>query len=122
MNYEIVAVGYLLKKQVNISSDKAENIRNLSIAAQVDASIRAAILGGGSVDAIRDSIFKGFRQGNNHVEELKNSIEYRSEYFQYGDPESVARIRQLEEDPQFDRWLDEMVISDIKGSVPASQN
>lgn len=117
---EIVTVGFLVKKKVTVSNAMAENIRNRSMSAQIDASIRSAILGGGSVDAIRDSISKGFRQGKDHVQDLENSIEYRSEYFQYGDPESVARIREIEADPEFDRWLDDITISDIKGSVPAS--
>ncbi len=122
MKHEIVVVGFLMKKKVVISNEKAENIRNRSISAQIDASIRAAILGGGGVDGIRDSISRGFRQGKEHVEDLENAIEYRSEYFQYGDPESVARIREIESDPQFDKWIDEIIISDIKSSVPASQH
>lgn len=119
---EIVAQGFLLKKKVSISANRAEDIRNQNISAQIHAAISSAILGGGSVDSIKDSISKGFREGKTQVEALENSIEYRSEYFQHGDPDSVARIHQIEADPNFDRWLDEMTIDEIKRSIPSTQD
>lgn len=122
MNYEIVAQGYLIKKKNQISASKAEQIRNLNISAQVEASIKAAILGGGSLDAIRNSISSGFRRGKEQIEDLENLTEYRSEYFQFGDLKSVLRIKEIEENLDFDRWLDETVIADIKKSVPNSQH
>jgi hypothetical protein len=117
MNHEIVVQGYLIKKKKTISAPKAEEIRNVNISAQINASIRAAILGGGSMDAIRNSISDGFKRGKEQVEDLENLTEYKSEYFQYGDRESLARIKEIESDPQFDKWLDELTISDIKNSV-----
>lgn len=122
MNYEIVTQGYLVKKKNQISASKAEQIRNLNISAQVEASIKAAILGGGSLDAIRNSISSGFRRGKEQVEDLENLTEYRSEYFQFGDLESVLRIKEIEENIDFDRWLDETVITDIKNSVSNTQD
>lgn len=117
---EIVVQGFLLKKKVSVSANRAEEIRNQNISAQIHAAISSAILGGGSVNAIKDSISKGFTEGKKQVESLENSIEYRSEYFQHGDPDSVARILQIETDPDFDRWLDEMTIEELKRSIPSS--
>lgn len=117
MNYEIITLGYLIKKKNQISTSKAEEIRNLNISAQIEASIRGAILGGGSLDAIRDSISSGFKRGKEQIADLENLTEYRSEYFQFGDPDSILRIKEIEENPDFDRWLDETVVADIRKSV-----
>lgn len=120
MNREIVLQGYLIKKKNVISSIRAEEIRNQNISAQIYAAISSAILGGGTVDAVRDSIGKGFSEGKNQVENLENSLEYRSEYFQYGDSDSLFRIREIESNPDFDRWIDELTIEDIKSSISTS--
>ena len=114
---EIVQQGFLMKKEVEVSAQKAEDIRNQNISAHIWAGIQSAMLGGGGTAALQDSIGKGFREANSQIDNLKNSIEYKSEYFQYGDSESIARIRQIEEDPNFDRWMDQMAIEDIKNSV-----
>lgn len=117
---EIVLQGFLMKKKVEVSPTKAEEIRNQNISAQIYAAISSAILGGGSVDAVKDSIGMGFREGKNQVESLENGLEYRSEYFQHGDLDSVSRIQQIESDPNFDKWIDEMAIEEIKRSISAS--
>jgi hypothetical protein len=117
---EIVLQGFLMKKKVEVSSTKAEQIRNQNISAQIYAAISSAILGGGTVDAVKDSIGKGFSEGKNQVENLENSLEYRSEYFQYGDSDSLSRIREIESNPDFDRWIDQLTIEDIKSSISAS--
>jgi hypothetical protein len=117
MSHEIVQQGFLLKKEVTVSAQKAEELRNQNMSAHIWAGLQSAILGGGGAAALQDSISKGFREANSQIDNLKNSLEYKSEYFQYGDPESVTRIRQIEADPNFDRWMDEMAIEDIKKSV-----
>jgi hypothetical protein len=114
---EIVLQGFLMKKKNEISASKAEEIRNQNISAQIYASISSAILGGGSVDAIKNSIQQGFREGKTQVENLENGLEYRSEYFQHGDPDSISRILQIESDPNFDKWIDEIAIAEIKLSI-----
>lgn len=120
MSYEIIVQGFLVRKQVQISASKAEEIRNQNISNQIWAGLQSAILGGGGAASLQDSISRGFRDGKQHVENLENGIEYRSEYFQYGDPASVARIAQIEADPNFDKWLDEITIEDIKKSIRRS--
>lgn len=117
MSGEIVLQGFLVKKKVEVSERQAEKVRNQNISAQIQAAISSAILGGAGVDAVRDSISKGFREGKSQVEALENSIEYRAEYFQHGDSDSVARIKQIEADPEFDRWIDEVAIEALKGSI-----
>ncbi len=117
MHNEIVLQGFLVKKKNEISASTTEKIRNLNISAQVEASIRSAILGGGGLDAIKNSISKGFNQGNEHIENLKNTIEYRSDYFQYGNPESLSKIKEIENSPDFDKWVDVYTIHEIKKSM-----
>jgi hypothetical protein len=117
MSHEIILQGFLLKKQNKISADKAEEIRNQNISNQIWAGLQSAILGGGGATALQDSISRGFREGKQHVENLENGIEYKSEYFQYGDLDSVQRIAQIEADPNFDRWMDEITIEEIKNSI-----
>jgi hypothetical protein len=120
MSHEIIIQGFLMKKQVQISANKAEEIRNQNISNQIWAGLQSAILGGGGAASLQDSISKGFREGKQHVENLENGIEYKSEYFQFGDPESILRIAQIEADPNFDRWLDEITIKDLKNSIHRS--
>jgi hypothetical protein len=120
MSHEIVIQGFLMKKQTYVSASKAEEIRNQNISNQIWAGLQSAILGGGGAASLQDSISKGFREGKQHVENLENGIEYKSEYFQYGDPESLARIAQIEADPNFDKWLDDITIEDIKNSIRSS--
>jgi hypothetical protein len=120
MSHEIIIQGFLMKKQVQISANKAEEIRNQNISNQIWAGLQSAILGGGGAASLQDSISKGFREGKQHVENLENGIEYKSEYFQFGDPESIRRIAQIEADPNFDRWLDEITIADLKNSIHRS--
>lgn len=117
---EITLQGFLFKRKLTIPPTKAEEIRNMNISAQIHSAISSAILGGGSVDSIRDSIGKGFKMGKEQVQSLEDNVEYRSEYFQYGDPDSVARIKEIESDLAFDKWIDEVAIEDIKRSVPNS--
>jgi hypothetical protein len=120
MSHEIIIQGFLMKKQVQISANKAEEIRNQNISNQIWAGLQSAILGGGGAASLQDSISRGFREGKQHVENLENGIEYKSEYFQFGDPESIRRIAQIEADPNFDRWLDEITIKDLKNSIHRS--
>jgi hypothetical protein len=120
MSHEIIIQGFLMKKQVQISANKAEEIRNQNISNQIWAGLQSAILGGGGAASLQDSISRGFREGKQHVENLENGIEYKSEYFQFGDPESIRRIAQIEADPNFDRWLDEITIEDLKNSIHGS--
>jgi hypothetical protein len=120
MSHEIIIQGFLMKKQVQISANKAEEIRNQNISNQIWAGLQSAILGGGGAASLQDSISRGFREGKQHVENLENGIEYKSEYFQFGDPESIRRITQIEADPNFDRWLDEITIEDLKNSIHRS--
>jgi hypothetical protein len=120
MSHEIIIQGFLMKKQVQISANKAEEIRNQNISNQIWAGLQSAILGGGGAASLQDSISRGFREGKQHVENLENGIEYKSEYFQFGDPESIRRIAQIEADPNFDRWLDEITIEDLKNSIHRS--
>ncbi len=117
MSGEIVLQGFLVKKKVEVSERQAENIRNQNISAQIHAAISSALLGGAGVEAVKNSISQGFREGKSQVEALENSIEYRSEYFQHGDPDSLARIKEIEGQPDFDRWIDEMAIESIKTSI-----
>lgn len=114
---EIVLQGYLIKKRKIISQTDAEKIQNQSISAHIYAAITSALLGSGSIDSIKNSIKKGFSEGKNQVENLKNSIEYRSEYFQYGDHDSVFKIKEIENSPDFDRWIDSYIIDEIKKSI-----
>jgi len=120
MSHEIIIQGFLMKKQVQISANKAEEIRNQNISNQIWAGLQSAILGGGGAASLQDSISRGFREGKQHVDNLENGIEYKSEYFQFGDPESIRRIAQIEADPNFDRWLDEITIADLKNSIHRS--
>jgi len=117
MHGEITLQGFLIKKKNEISSTKAEQIRNYSISAQVNASIKSAILGSGSIDDIKYSISSGFKQGNAQIENIKNSVEYKTEYFQYGDPESIVRINDIENSIEFEKWIDEYAINEIKKSL-----
>lgn len=117
---EIILVGFLMKKKTQVSASKAEEIRNQNISNQIWAGLQSAILGGGGAAALQDSISKGFTQGREQVESIENSIEYKTEYFQFGDPESIARINQIEADLNFDKWIDEYTIEEIKRSIPGS--
>lgn len=114
---EIVTLGFLIKKKAQITTDRAEEIRNANISNQIWAGIQSAILGGGGAAALQDSISRGFRQGKEQIDSIENAIEYKSEYFQHGDPESIARINQIEADPNFDKWIDEYAIEQLKRSI-----
>jgi hypothetical protein len=122
MSHEIILIGFLMKKKTQISANKAEEIRNQNISNQIWAGLQSAILGGGGAAALQDSISKGFTQGREQIDSIENATEYKTEYFQFGDPESIVRINQIEADLNFEKWVDEYTIEEIKKSIPGSTN
>ena len=72
---EIVVLGFLIKKKLQVSAHRAEEIRNQNISSQIWAGIQSAILGGSGAYALQDSISKGFKQGNSHIDAIENGIE-----------------------------------------------
>jgi hypothetical protein len=116
MSHEIILQGFLIKNKIQISTNRAEEIRNQNISNQIWAGLQSAILGGGAA-ALHDSISKGFAQGREQIKSIENSIDYRAEYFQYGNIESISKIYEIEADPNFDKWIDEIAIEDLKKSI-----
>lgn len=111
---EILKVAYEILVHTDLAEKKKEQIRNQAISDSIWGSIMAATYAPDKAEELLGATQKGFKMGNNIINSFENRPDTRIEYFQIGHQESLDKIKEIENSPEFVRWITEYEIRELK--------
>ena len=114
---EILKVAYEIVVHADLADKKKEQIRNKAISDSIWGSIMAATYAPEKAGELLGATQKGFKMGNSIINSFENRPDVRLEYLQMGQQESLNRIKEIENSPEFVRWITEYEINELKNDV-----